>query len=197
MRNSTLNKVQGIVEWHIRDHRVVPVDLGAASAFMALSQSVTLGNKVRAGELQARDVPTDAPGEMMAMLNEDPDVLAMFRQIGGAIYSVASVGNKKLTFDETKGVFNINLGASEVVRKNPKLKEALDQIGYDVTDGESVQKVALATAWYWLFHRYQYVAERLTCEEAMLAHFTDEMPADVSGCLQALLHDQELQTLIS
>lgn len=196
MKNQSLNPVQGIVERHLRDHGVTPLDLGAACAFMALSQAVTLGNKVNAGEVNAQDVPTGAPGELMAMLKDDSDVRAMFQQIGGAIYSVVSVGNRTLTFEQTRGVFNINLGASEVVEKNTRLKSALDEIGYDVADGKSIQKVALATAWYWMFHRYHYAAEKLACRDAVLSHFADKVPAEVLSCLHTLLGNPVLLTVI-
>lgn len=196
MRNQSLDRVRGIVERNMRDYGIIPLDLGAACAFIALSQAVTLGNKVNAGELEADSVPTRAPGELMAMLTDDSDVRAMFQQIGGALYSVASVGNRTLTFEQTKGVFNINLGASEVVEKNPRLKGALDEIGYHVADGKSVQKVALATSWYWMFHRYHCAAEKLACEDAVLSHFSNQVPESVYDCLRTLLGDKELAALI-
>ena len=196
MKNLALNKVQEVVERHMRDHRVVPVDLAASCVFVALSQAVILGNKVKAGELPIQNVPMSAPGELMAMLKDDPDVLAMFRQIGGAIYSVASLGNKVLTFHETKGIFNINLGASDVVENNPRLREALDQIGYEVANGKDVQKMALATAWYWIFHRYQHAAERLHCRDASFSSFADSVPDDLCDCMCTLIRDPELAILI-
>lgn len=198
MKDPNLDRIQGVIERHIKDCRVTPIDLAAACAFMALSQAVTFGNKVRSGELDAKDVPTSAPAEAKAMLKDDPEILTMFQQIGSAIYSVAAVGNRTLTFAQTKGIFNLNLGASEVVEKNPRLGKALDEIGYTVADGASVRKVALATVWYWMFHRYNSTAKRFDVREASLAEFQlkDEIPVNVAFCIWAIWGDKELATLI-
>ncbi|TSC59006.1 MAG: hypothetical protein Greene041619_187 [Candidatus Peregrinibacteria bacterium Greene0416_19] len=191
MKNAELNLIVAAIGRELHAYSVLPLDIAAACAYMALTQAAVLGSKVNKGELKAEDVPTRAVSELMQLLKEDASTLAMVRQIATALQGVASALNKTTTYTETRGIVRLNVGTVEEPKQKEFARKVDESIGGGVFpaaagDEDTVRKTDLAAAWFWLFQQYQLAGERLNCTEAQLDHYKD-VPDRVSACLKAVL----------
>lgn len=173
MSSVTLSALSELVKKSASIFQVGLDDLGASCAFMAMSQSITLGKKIGKGELPASEVPTSVPGEAMALLRDQPGVLAHFKQVAVVAMGIVKALDRPMTLKEMRGHYLFSVGG--------------------ISDSD---QVILVVIWYWCFHRYEKAAQRLSVEEAVLDHFAPELPVNLAECLRGLLDHREVMPLI-
>lgn len=175
----------------LQETNTTPLEIAAACAHIALSQAVTLGTLINRGKLNAKDVPTDTPSKVMAMLSDDPGALSMFQYIAGILMGLANALPKDkglVPYDSVVGMFKFNVGMVEDAQLN-KIAKLIHKGDFSLShlnDGV-VNKITQSAAWFYIFMIYHNAAVRLNVEDAQLDHFS-QVPANVANCLRAVMN---------